>query len=220
MSGIKRVLIACEVSQTITKEFLNQGIQCYSCDIQPTQGNYPENHIIGDALKVAYNRKFDLMIAHPPCTYLAVSGAKHLYHRDGTINKVRLEQQKAAIQFVRLLLNAPIRYICIENPISVLSTAIRKPDQIIQPYYFGDPYQKTTCLWLKNLPVLKPTNIVNRGHFKTWQCQKTGAIKRIPLWYSNSNKETRSKTFPGIAKAMVEQWKSITQYQGEIQWNI
>jgi hypothetical protein len=145
---------------------------------------------------------WDLMIAHPPCTHLAVSGAKHF------AKKRESGVQQKALDFVQLLLNAPIPRICLENPVSVISSYIRKPDQIIQPWQHGHEATKTTCLWLKNLPLLLPSNIVDRG---LRHITKSG--KSLPTWYnlppSPERWKLRSKTFEGIAKAMAEQWGSI-----------
>jgi hypothetical protein len=150
------------------------------------------------------------MIAHPPCTFLSVSGARHLYNKDGSKNLERWENQKIALDFVQKLMDCPIPRIAIENPVSVISTKIRKPDQIIQPYMFGDEATKTTCLWLKNLPKLVPTKMVGKGERTVF---KSG--KSHPKWYADAlaNAKTpaerrtlRSKTFQGIAKAMADQW--------------
>tara|TARA_R100001198_G_scaffold81509_1_gene54402 strand:+ start:386 stop:1003 length:618 start_codon:yes stop_codon:yes gene_type:complete len=204
-----KILIACEESQTITKEYRKLGLQAYSCDLLDCSGGHPEWHIKGDTIKEAYSEKYDLMIAHPPCTYLAVSGNRWLYNKDGSKNIDRWKNRELALDFVRKLMNAPINKIAIENPVSCISSQIRKPDQIIQPYMFGDEATKTTCLWLKNLPRLIPTNIVGKGK-RTYF--KSG--KSHPEWYAdcfNKTKEERqrlrSKTFKGIAKAIAEQWR-------------
>ncbi len=208
-----KVLIACEESQAITKEFRKLNVEAYSCDILPCSGGHPEWHIQGDAIKEAYSFKYDLMIAHPPCTYLSVSGNRWLYNKDGSKNKERWQNRGKALAFVNLLMNAPIKHIVIENPISVISSQIRKPDQIIQPFMFGDKASKSTCLWLKNLDKIKPTNIVDKGEFFEW-IDKKGKTKKQPLWYYNAflNSKTdaerrtlRSKTFPGMAKAIANQ---------------
>jgi len=207
-----RVLIACEESQTITKEFRKLGHIAFSCDILPCSGGFPEWHLQGNVFKYI-NQDWDLMIAHPPCTYLSVSGARHLYNKDKTPNIERYKNQKAALQFVKNLMDANIERIAIENPVSVISTHIKKPNQIIQPYMFGDEATKTTCLWLKNLPMLKPTNIVGKGDRVIF---KSG--KSHPKWYADAmaisksieeRRKLRSKTFTGIAKAMAEQWSKF-----------
>jgi hypothetical protein len=204
-----KILIACEESQTITKEYRKLGLEAYSCDLLECSGGYPEWHIKNDAIEESYSGKYDLMIAHPPCTYLAVSGNRWLYNKDGSKNVDRWNNRELALDFVRKLINAPINKIAIENPVSCISSQIRKPDQIIQPYMFGDEATKTTCLWLKNLPRLIPTNIVGKGR-RTYF--KSG--KSHPEWYAdcfNKTKEERqrlrSKTFKGIAKAIAEQWQ-------------
>jgi hypothetical protein len=205
-----KVLVACEESQTITKEFRTLGYEAYSCDILPCSGGHPEWHIQGDAITEAYSGKYNLMIAHPPCTYLAVSGARWMYNKDGSINQDRFEKQKEALFFVKQLLDAPIKHIAVENPVSVISSQIRKPDDIIQPWQFGDKATKTTCLWTKNLPKLSPTNIVDKGERIVF---KSG--KSHPKWYADvlekaktpkERRTLRSKTFQGIAKAIATQY--------------
>jgi len=194
---MKRVLIACEESQTVCKAFRDRGFEAYSCDILDCSGGKQEWHIKGDAIKEAYSGKYDMMIAHPPCTDIAVSGARHFKA------KIADGRQQKALDFVQALLDAPIDKIALENPVSVISTKIRKPDQIIQPYQFGHEAQKTTCLWLKNLPNLEHTNLVGKGEFITF-----ASGKRHPAWYSKLSGKggQRSKTFQGIADAMAEQW--------------
>ena len=179
---MKRILIACEESQAITKAFRKLGFDAYSCDLLPCSGGHPEWHISGDAIAEAYSGKYDLMVAHPPCTYLAVSGARWLYNKDGTRNEERYNNQAKALEFVEALMNAPIEHIAIENPISVISSHIKKPDQIVHPYMFGDKASKSTCLWLKNLPLLEPTNIVEKGEFIEFVSKK-GVKKRQAKWY-------------------------------------
>ena len=165
-----------------------------SCDIVPTDS--PGPHYQGDVRDVL-GYGWDLMIAHPPCTHLAVSGAKHFHRKEN--------EQREALDFVRLLMAAPIPRICIENPVSVISTKIRKPDQIIQPWMFGHEAQKTTCLWFKNLPDLVPTNIVGKGAFYI-----SPKGKKLPKWYSdNKSAKVRSATFAGVAQAMAQQWGTL-----------
>lgn len=215
-----KVLIACEESQAVTKEFRKIGIEAFSCDLLPCSGGHPEWHIQGDALAEAYSGKYDLMIAHPPCTYLAVSGAAWLYNKDGSRNKQRWSDQADALEFVKKLMMAPIKHIAIENPVSVISTQIRKPDQIIHPWQFGHEAEKTTCLWLKNLPHLKPTKIVGKGEFHEW-IDKNGVKKRQSKWYADifleshspeERRTLRSKTFKGIAEAIANQWKDLESF--------
>ena len=207
-----RVLIACEESQAVCKEFRALGHQAYSADILPCSGGYPEWHIQGDVTKILKDG-WDLMIAHPPCTYLAVSGNRWLYNKDGSKNEERWKNRSEALDFVRTLLESPIQRIALENPVSVISSQIRKPEQVIQPYMFGDQATKTTCLWLKNLPPLYPTNLVDKGERVVY---KSG--KSHPKWYAEAlskaktteeRRTLRSKTFIGIAKAMANQWGNI-----------
>ncbi len=209
-----KVLVACEESQAVAKAFRKLGHEAYSCDIQDCSGGEPQWHIKGDALVEAYSGKYDLMIAHPPCTYLAVSGARWMYNKDGSVNKERLTNQRKALNFVQKLLDAPIEKIALENPVSVISTQIKKPDQIIQPFEYGHSEAKKTCLWLKNLPKLKPTKIVNKGEFVEW-IDKNGKKKRQAKWYLDvlskaktkaERQKLRSKTYQGIADAMAQQW--------------
>jgi hypothetical protein len=204
-----KILVACEESQSITKELRDLGHEAFSCDILPCSGGHPEWHIQADVFTIV-NQGWDLMIAHPPCTYLSVSGARHLYNKDGSKNLERWENQKIALDFVQKLMDCSIPRIAIENPVSVISTKIRKPDQIIQPYMFGDEATKTTCLWLKNLPKLVLTKMVGKGERTVF---KSG--KSHPKWYADAlaNAKTpaerrtlRSKTFQGIARAMADQW--------------
>jgi hypothetical protein len=210
---MKKVLIACEESQAVTIAFRKLGFQAFSCDILPCTGGHPDWHYQQDVFEVI-NYGWDLMIAHPPCTYLSVSGAKHLYNKDGSPNEERYNNQRQALLFVKQLMDANIKHIAIENPISVISTKLCKPDQIVQPYWFGDSASKSTCLWLKNLPKLEPTYIVDKGQFKEW-IGKNGKTKKQPMWYyealtkaktTEERRGLRSKTFQGIADAMAKQW--------------
>ena len=191
-----RVLIACEYSGTVRDAFRAAGHDAMSCDLLPT--DKPGPHHQGDVFDII-GEGWDLMIAHPPCTHLAVSGAKHFAAKqaDG--------RQAAALFFVRRLLDAPIARIALENPVSIISSQIRKPDQIIQPWQFGHEATKTTCLWLKGLPHLLPTNIVGKG---ARHVTKSG--KSLPTWYnlppSPNRWKIRSATFKGIADAMAAQW--------------
>lgn len=208
-----KILVACEESQAVTKELRKLGHKAFSCDLLPCSGGHPEWHFKEDVFNVIV-QGWDMMIAHPPCTFLAVSGARWLYNKDGSKNIERWKNQAEALDFVQKLMDAPINKIAIENPISVISSNIRKPDQIIQPWMFGDKAQKSTCLWLKNLPKLEPTNIVEKGEFVEF-ISKKGVKKKQPKWYFDALKEAktpeqrrtlRSKTFKGIAEAMAKQW--------------
>ena len=208
-----KILVACEESQAITKELRKLGHEAFSCDLLPCSGGHPEWHYQQDVFEVI-DKGWDMMIAHPPCTYLAVSGARWLYNKDGSKNEERWKNQNEALNFVQMLMDAPIEKIAIENPISVISSNIRKPDQIVQPWMFGDKAQKSTCLWLKNLPKLEPTNIVDKGEFIEF-ISKKGVKKKQAKWYFDALKKAktpaerrtlRSKTFEGMAKAMAYQW--------------
>ncbi|MDC1452485.1 hypothetical protein N8371_08805 [Vicingaceae bacterium] len=203
-----RVLVACEESQAVTKELRNLGHEAFSCDILPCSGGHPEWHIKGDAVKEAYTGKYDMMICFPPCTHLAVSGARHFKE------KIEDGRQQQGIDLFMSFANAPIDKIAIENPIGIMSTKFQKPNQIIQPWMFGDKAQKSTCLWLKNLDELVPTNIVDKGEFFEFVSKK-GVKKKMAMWYYKALKDAktsaerstlRSKTFGGIAKAMANQW--------------
>jgi site-specific DNA-cytosine methylase len=189
-----RVLVACEYSGRVRDAFIKAGHEAMSCDLLPTE--VPGPHYQGSVLDIL-DDGWDIMIAHPPCTHLAVSGARH-FHR-------KQKEQAEALEFVRLLLNAPIQRIALENPISIISSHIRKPDQVIQPWQFGHGETKATCLWLKNLPPLKPTNIVSG---------REARVHRMPPG-PNRWKE-RSRTFQGIADAMADQWKDFQPIQEEL----
>ena len=203
-----KVLVACEESQAVTKYLRRLGHEAYSCDILPCSGGHPEWHYQQDVFKVIENGSWDMMIAFPPCTHLASSGARHFKE------KIADGRQQEGIDFFMKLANSDIDRIAIENPIGIMSTKYRKPNQIIQPYQFGDKAQKSTCLWLKNLPKLTPTNIVEKGEFFEFTSKK-GEKKRMPMWYYKALQDAktpqqrstlRSKTFNGIAKAMATQW--------------
>ena len=217
-----KVLVACEESQEVCKAFRELGHEAYSCDIQEPSGGHPEWHILGDALKAVEARevatmdgtmhevgKWDLLIAHPPCTYLTVTGNRWFNverYGDAAIN--RLINRQEAVNFFMEFALSDIQKIAIENPVGHMSTAWRKPDQIIHPYMFGNPARKATCLWLKGLPKLTPTDMVEPDiiHYKN------GTGTDNP-WHMETMKlppeeraKARSKTFPGIAAAMAEQW--------------
>ena len=204
-----KILVACEESQAVTKHLRVLGHEAFSCDILPCSGGHPEWHYQQDVFEVI-EKGWDMMIAFPPCTHLASSGARHFKQ------KIADGRQQQGIDFFMKLANADIDRIAIENPIGVMSTKYRKPDQIIQPYQFGDKAQKSTCLWLKNLPKLEPTNIVDKGEFFEF-ISKKGVKKRMPMWYYKALQDAktpqqrstlRSKTFDGIARAMATQWTS------------
>lgn len=197
-----KVLIACEFSGTVRDAFAKLGHDAWSCDLEPS--DVPGNHYQGDMFDII-NEGWDLMIAHPPCTHLAVSGARHFEKKraDG--------RQQQGIDFFMKVINAPIHKIAVENPIGIMSSIYRKPDQIIQPWEYGHKTTKATCLWLKDLPLLKPTNIVEKGEFVTFS-----SGKRMSKWYADSAKHSpkerekiRNKTFQGIADAMADQWGNL-----------
>lgn len=184
-----RVLIGCEFSGVVRRAFRARGHECYSVDLLPAEdGVGIDEHFVGDVLPVAYQQNYwDLAIFHPPCTHLAVSGARWFKEKE--------KEQLEALEFVRVLLNAPIPRIALENPISVISSKIRKPDQIIQPWWFGHGETKATCLWLKNLPPLIPTNVV------------AGRKPRVHYAAPSPDRwKDRSRTLPGVADAFAEQW--------------
>tara|TARA_R110002050_G_scaffold252852_1_gene391071 strand:- start:41 stop:700 length:660 start_codon:yes stop_codon:yes gene_type:complete len=203
------ILVACEESQAVTKHLRALGHEAFSCDILPCSGGHPEWHYQQDVFEVI-EKGWDVMIAFPPCTHLASSGARHFKQ------KIADGRQQQGIDFFMKLANADIDRIAIENPIGVMSTKYRKPDQIIQPYQFGDKAQKSTCLWLKNLPKLESTDVVDKGEFFEF-ISKKGVKKRMPMWYYKALQDAktpqqrstlRSKTFDGIARAMATQWTS------------
>lgn len=201
-----KVLVACEESQAVCKAFRELGHEAYSCDIQECSGGHPEWHIQGDVLPLL-NEKWDLIIAHPPCTYLTLTGNKWFKPEYKDRFPDREKQREEAVKFFMMFANADCEKIAIENPVCIMSSRWRKPDQYIEPYYFGDPEKKKTGLWLKGLPKLVPTDVVEPIIV---QC-KSGA--KEPRWHMETMKlppkersKARSKTFPGIACAMAEQW--------------
>ena len=227
-----KVLVACEESQAVCKAFRERGHEAYSCDIQECSGGHPEWHILGD-VRPLLNReddgnngwhyiyfttadgvshsveRWDLIIAHPPCTYLTVTGNRWFnVERYGEKAIQRKKDRKDAINFFMEFVDADCEKIVIENPVGIMSTEWRKPDQIIQPYMFGDSAEKRTCLWLKGVQPLEPTNVV-----KPPERVKFVSGKTMPKWYSDcwsrpkeERARIRSKTFPGLAQAMAEQW--------------
>jgi len=184
-----KVLVACEFSGIVRDAFAGRGHDAWSCDL--LESERPGRHIQDDAIYVAWNHgPWDLMIAHPPCTHLAVSGARWF--------KAKRREQNEALGFVRALLDVPIERIALENPISIISSRIRKPDQIIQPWQFGHGETKATCLWLKGLPLLRPTKVVSG---------REARVHKMPP--SPDRWKERSRTLAGIAEAMAEQWGSL-----------
>lgn len=230
-----KILVACEESQAITKELRKLGHDAYSCDLLPCSGGHPEWHFNYDVFKViddkggtlqngdvvSDNLDWELMIAHPPCTFLAVSGARWYYHPDDSHLPTterrphprfpnRAKDREDAVDFFIKLCEAPIEKIAVENPVGIISTRYRKPNQTVHPWMFGDEAAKATCLWLKNLPLLEPTNIVGKGERVVLSSGKS-----LPKWYSDAltkakspaeRRTLRSKTFKGMAMAMALQW--------------
>lgn len=218
-----KVLIACEESQRVCIAFRKRGHEAYSCDIQEPSGDHPEWHILGDALKSIKGGiittmdgkmhdigRWDLLIAHPPCTYLTLAGNRWFKPEFAVRFPDRQIKRKEAVDFFMAIANADCDRIAIENPVGIMSSQWRKPDQYIEPYMFGDPEKKKTGLWIKGLPLLKPTNIIEPVII---HC-KSGANE--PRWHMETmhlpkeeRSRVRSKTFPGIAEAMASQWSDI-----------
>jgi len=194
--------VGCEFSQRVTIAFRNKGHEAYSCDILPTEGDHPEWHFQEDVLMVLKREKFDLGIFFPPCTHLAVSGARWFPE------KIKDGRQQAGIDFFMALVNAPIEKIAIENPIGIMSTRYRKPDQIVQPFQFGEAYSKSTCLWLKNLPLLKPTKLVE-PKIILLNSKETRSGKSRYSYLSNLAHYglKRSITPEGLATSMAVEWQ-------------
>jgi site-specific DNA-cytosine methylase len=185
-----RVLVACEFSGIVRDAFLRRGHDAWSCDLLPTERTWPaDRHIVGDVREVLGDG-WDLMVAHPPCTHLAVSGARWFAGKQ--------QEQAEALDFVRALLAAPIPRIALENPVSIISSRICKPSQVVQPWQFGHGECKATCLWLRGLPLLTPTNVVEGREQR---------VHRMPP--GPDRWRERSRTFPGIAEAMAEQWGGL-----------
>lgn len=199
LRDIMRILVACEFSGVVRRAFRERGHDAWSCDILPSEDD-SEYHFPCDIEAVlSATRPWDLMIAHPPCTYLAVSGLHWNKRVEG-----RAKKTEEALRFVQMLMDAPVERICIENPVSCISTRIRKPDQIIQPWQFGHDASKKTCLWLKNLPKLEPTNIIVKDRYANQT--PSGQNKLGP---SPTRAMERSRTYEGIAEAMANQWGNL-----------
>lgn len=223
------VLVACEESQVVCTAFRERGHRAFSCDIQECSGGHPEWHIQGDCLPIINGNcqfrtmdgkehrrtgKWDMIIAHPPCTDLAVSGARWFKE------KIADGRQQKSIDFFLEFVCADCNRIAIENPVGIMSTIWEKPDQIVQPYWFGDPYRKATCLWLTGLPKLKPTNTVELGEIDKNGFSKNFALRyatdengKIISWNDPRTAKARSKTPRGLAEAMAEQWGNIEETQ-------
>ncbi|MEY3954944.1 MAG: hypothetical protein RL229_344 [Pseudomonadota bacterium] len=230
-----RILVACEESQAITKELRKLGHDAFSCDLLPCSGGHPEWHFKEDVFKIIENHggilqngdenistdQWEMMIAHPPCTFLAVSGARWYYHPEDKDMPFknrrphprfpnRANDRDEALEFFIKLCEAPIEKIAVENPVGIVNTKYKKPTQTVHPWMFGDEASKATCLWLKNLPKLEPTNVVGKGERVILSSGKS-----LPKWYSDAltkaktpaeRRTLRSKTFEGMARAMAEQW--------------
>lgn len=210
------ILVACEESQEVCKAFRNIGLEAFSCDLQECSGGNPEWHIMGDAITEAYSGKYSLMIAHPPCTYMSRAGARWMYPNAGKICQERYDKAMKAKEFFLKLLMAPIPRIAIENPTPLKIVGLPKPTQAIQPYEYGHEYSKRTLLWLNNLPPLKPTDI--RENHIPYLPSNTGGKKRGQKFSRGVSKNAKesSKTFPGVAKAMAEQWGQIILQDAKI----
>ena len=224
-----KVLIACEESQRITISMRELGIECYSCDIDEPSGGHPEWHIHNDVLPYldgncsfktmdgiehTIDGEWDLIIAHPPCTYLTVSGNRWFnVEKYGEKAIERIAEREKAVEFFMRFINAKCARICVENPVGYMNTHFRKPDQIIQPYQFGDPERKTTCLWLKGLPPLQPTDIVDPNITDSSTGHSGYSDWHMDMKYIGKDKKERSKwrskTFWGIARAIASQWGNI-----------
>ena len=206
--NIKKILVACEESQEVTIRLRQKGHEAYSCDVLDCSGGRPEWHIKGDVVE-QLSKQWDMIVAFPPCTYLTVTGNRWFnIERYGEKAVQRHKDREKAIDFFMKIANANCDQIAIENPVGIMSSDWRKPNQIINPYEFGDAFEKKTCLWLKGVPKLEPTNIVEPPPRTKYKSGKT-----MPAWYADAIKlpkaersKLRSKTFPGIAQAMADQW--------------
>lgn len=208
MENKLKVLVACEESQAVTIEFRNLGIEAYSCDVVPCSGGHPEWHLQQDVTPLL-DEHWDLIIAHPPCTYLSAASAVRMYPKAGEIDSVRFEKAMQARDFFMLFYNSKCDRVAIENPRPLKVVNLPNKTQVIQPYEYGDPFSKRTYLWLKGLPNLVPTNIVSE--YQPFINGGGGNLSKpnyVGKTFAN-NAKSRSKTFPGIAKAMAEQWGSF-----------
>ncbi len=212
-----KILVACEGSQAVTKELRRLGHEAYSCDLEPCSGGHPEWHLQVDALELI-KMKWDMILAFPPCTYLTVTGNRWFnVEKYGEKAVERHNNREKAIQFFLAFANADCEKIAIENPVGIMSTRYKKPTQIIQPYMFGNNARKKTCLWLKGLKPLKPTNMVdcgeifNGGYSMNASANWAEIDGKILRWNDPMTAKIRSKTYPGIARAMAEQWAGDTK---------
>lgn len=206
-----RVLIACEESQAVCKAFRARGYEAYSCDLQPCSGGHPEWHIQGDALEAMHSRPWDMVIAHPPCTYMSKAGARWMYPTAGSPSKERYRKAMEAKEFFMRFLDANVPRVAVENPRPMKIVGLPEPSQTIQPYAFGDPYSKATHLWLRNLPPLMATVICAKH--EPYLPSNTGGLARGRGGSRGvaKNAKEASKTFPGIAKAMADQWGPLLE---------
>lgn len=200
-----KVLVACEESQTVCKAFRELGHEAYSCDIQDCSGGHPEWHLKQDVLPLLHQH-WDLIIAHPPCTYMSKAGARWMYPTAGNLSEERYKLSQQAKDFFMEFYNCDCEHVAIENPVPLKVVGLPKPTQSIQPYEFGEPYSKKTLLWLKGLPLLKPTNILTEH--TPWMPSNTGGFSRGQGGSRGiaHDPKTASKTFQGIADAMAKQW--------------
>jgi hypothetical protein len=200
------ILVACEESQAVTIELRKLGHEAFSCDIQECSGGYPEWHLKTDAIQEAYSGKYDMMIAHPPCTYMSKAGARWMYPTAGNLSEARFKKAMEAKDFFMKLMNAPIEFIALENPVPLKIIGLPQYTQAIQPYEYGEKFSKKTLLWLKNLPKLLPTDI--HTDYIPYLPSNTGGAKRGQKFSRGISKNAKesSKTFQGIARAMAEQW--------------
>jgi len=203
-----KILIGCEQSQTVCKAFRKLGFEAYSCDILPSYGGNPEWHLQMDVFDAIKLHNWDLAIFHPVCKFMSNAGARWMYPTAGNICPDRFKKAMEAKSFFMELLNSDIKFICVENPLPLKIVELPKESQVIQPYQFGEPFSKRTHLWLKNLPLLKPTELISE--YKPYLPSNTGGKKRgHKATFVNISETESSKTFEGIAKAMAEQWGSF-----------
>lgn len=221
-----KILVACEESQAVCKAFRERGHEAYSADVQPCSGGFPEWHILGDVLPYIDGNctfttcdgvrhtiagSWDILIAHPPCTYLTAAGACRMYPRKGQIDPERYAKAMNARRFFMRLYNAPCKRVCVENPRPLKVCKLPPPTQVIQPYEYGHPYSKATCLWLHGLPPLRPTEILTeyKPYVSCGTSRNKGNPDKAGVSRAGGASKIRSKTFPGIAAAMAEQWGSL-----------
>lgn len=210
-----KVLVACEESQTVCKAFRELGHEAYSCDIQDCSGGHPEWHLKQDVLPLL-KQHWDLIIAHPPCTYMSKAGARWMYPKAGQLSEERYRLSQEAKAFFMEFYNLNCEHMAIENPVPLKVVGLPEPTQKVQPYEYGEPYSKATLLWLKGLPKLKPTKVLSE--FTPWMPSNTGGFSRGEGGSRGiaHDQRTASKTFDGIAKAMAQQWSEFIENQERI----